>query len=463
MSHLTDGQINIYRIARVLGHCSVDDGQLCDSIKVNPWSKWKPFRHTSPNFVSDQAQMNAASGVQYGFTGPVFTSKAALFSGTPANGAMNYNYERPNVYFRERDFLGYFHRAKPAFMQAVGPIFTLDLMPINPDPVLFYLLLKTGLLANKPFSTTMGIEAPSQKTAVDAGDLDYNICVEDLTFDDGMAGTPLQLIDPSGNYEAYLGVVVDKGSGQEDVRYVEFFEDTYPVEAQTVIHTEMYRVGTQAIATSLQLGDYPAVACARIVYGGFKYFLPVYSRRSFPAKFALKCGGLDNYRAAYRGLCETKDGDFTAELTGADRNKVYLKIRFYNQRGRSLDVLFSNNIKLCLEYTVQSVDLSGGVTSVEDDRGNYITVNRTEETITFQTDVSPVPASVSIPDKDYYEFVFRIDKPFQQDATVETSARLGGSYVNITPKLKFKNGSSDYFKTYGGSTYTFPTFKYTLS
>ena len=69
----------------------------------------------------------------------------------------------------------------------------------------------------------------------------------------------------------------------------------------------------------------------------------------------------------------------------------------------------------------------------------------------------------NILNKDYAEFVFQIDKPFQNDATVDTLARAGGSYVNITPKLKFKNGSSDYFKTYGGSTYTFPTFKYTLS
>jgi hypothetical protein len=464
MSHLIDGQTNVYVIARTLGHCSVDVGQLCTSTKINKFSKAKPFRYNAPNFASDSAQTAALVAAKYGFTGPVFTGKAALFSGTPANGAMNYNYERPNQYCRERDFLNYFHHAQPCFMQAVGRTFTIDLMPINPDPVLFYLLMNyttngsQGLLSNKAFSTESGIDRTN--TAVkDPNDLPCNICIEDLTFADAQGSYNFNLL---GQYAAYLGIVVDKGSGQESVRYVECFESTYPVEEQTTVHDEMYKVGTSSLTTDLPIGTYSAVACAKLNDGSFDYYLPVFSKRSFPAKFTLNCGGLSNYAIEYRGLGETATGNFMAELTGSSVDEVYLKIRFYNKRGRSLDVLVSGNIKICLQYTVQSVDLGGGTTSVEDERGeNYITVDKTKDTVTFYYPNPSDVNSVSIQNNDYAEFVFKIVNPFQNDDTISGLARLAGSYVNITPKVKFKAGTSDFFPVKGNAGY--PTFKYTKS
>jgi hypothetical protein len=71
MAHLTANDLNIYKIARTIGHATVDLGKLCTSIKVNPLSKYKPMyiNKTGADVVD-----NDYSAARFGVFGPAFTS-----------------------------------------------------------------------------------------------------------------------------------------------------------------------------------------------------------------------------------------------------------------------------------------------------------------------------------------------------------------------------------------------------
>ena len=469
MSHLVDGQINVYHIGRTIGHCTTDVGQLCTSKKINPVSKYKPFRYDAPNFASDQAQIAAAVTAKYGLTGPVFTSKAALFAGTPAGGAMNYNYVRPNVHFRERDFLGYFHRAQIPFMQAYGPSMTVDMLRDNPDNFPFYLLLNytsptTFTLSNRAFLKGGGINTRS--TAVDAGDLDYNICVEDLTFDDGMGGNPLQLIDPSHQYQAYLCLVIDRGSGVEQIRYPEFLCSS-PVTEQTQQDNDMWILDTSQISdvtTGVPIGQYPAVACAKITIENLDYYLPVYSRRSYPAKFTLDCGGLGNYKVVYMGISESPDGPFSTSTLTTRADDLYVKVRMYNKSGKQVvlhirdnNVSHENAPKITLSTTVDASNIViGGAAPVNPDawhQGLLPTLDNDEHG-------DPVnPNSITIDADDHGDIVYLVKNIWSVDGGAHQPQLVESGTAVITPKLSFRD-SANYYPLYDRSA-TYPTYTIT--
>ena len=55
--------VSIYDVQRALGSSSPDLGTLCKHSNVNMWAKYKPFRNTTPELMSEQDRRNARFGL----------------------------------------------------------------------------------------------------------------------------------------------------------------------------------------------------------------------------------------------------------------------------------------------------------------------------------------------------------------------------------------------------------------
>ena len=96
-------------VASQIGENSNDVGTLCNSTKVNMWSKWKPIRLNKKVGIT----LSDLEGVNFGIRIPAFTSLANLKSAYAA-GTANYTYSKPrgefyNEPFRLGDFRNYKH------------------------------------------------------------------------------------------------------------------------------------------------------------------------------------------------------------------------------------------------------------------------------------------------------------------------------------------------------------------
>lgn len=81
---ITANNLDIYEIARCLGHCTTDLGHLCTSPKINMWNKWRPLDSTQEDTpLTDTTRK--AKGSSWGLTIPVFTSIASLLNYCQAN------------------------------------------------------------------------------------------------------------------------------------------------------------------------------------------------------------------------------------------------------------------------------------------------------------------------------------------------------------------------------------------
>ena len=105
-------------IAGVLGVQSGDVGELCQSAAINPWSKYKPFRHSSvKGGSSDRASKNYGNDI----------AAVTLLGMQAAARDWAYNKPRGGAYsepFRVLDFDGYDHNA-------VGPTFVFSFPAIK--------------------------------------------------------------------------------------------------------------------------------------------------------------------------------------------------------------------------------------------------------------------------------------------------------------------------------------------
>lgn len=408
MAHLSTNDLNIYKIARTLGHATFDLGQLCLSVKNNPFSKYKPIGAS----VSEQIPDSTYASEHYGLVGKAFNNRDSLF-----NADLSWTYSRPSApYLRIRDFYRYFHDAKPCMMQAMGSSFTLDLVQLSPGSLLFYLLFNSGALANKPFSKDGGINTNSVNGAVDSSDLAYNIAVEDVVFD--MGGNPLTLLD--ANYPSYLGVVIFTTAGA----FVQEIFSTYPIANGNTYQADMFRIS--AASLNLNVGEYVAVACAKQVQDSFTYYLPVHGTSWYPARFTLSVGGISNYKALNMGIATSAVGIFVTSLT-TTQSDIFVKVRLYNYSGKSLTIQISGNTKFQLEVAV-----TGSV--VDSQTEETVNINRTQ-TALLSTDYNS--NDLTIADKGYGDLVYKITNIWSNSSSSGATA-INSGQININPVLKFR-------------------------
>ena len=304
MAHLTKADLNIYKIARTIGHATTDLGKLCTSVKVNRFSRYKPMYGNHDGRLTLTEMQN----VNFGVYGKHYPSAQAMFSATDLSAV----WDGPVApYYRIKDWAaeegtdqnyGYFHYAQNPFMQAMGTRYTIDVVQASPDPIIFYLLFNTSAsyLYNRGFSTVSGIDR-SVQNFVPSGDLPCNIAAEDVWFKSDGLSAPQKLIDTT--YPARLGIIIYRNiSGSQTAEWF----STYDLTTQTSgWQINMYNISTTGIWDTTQggvpLGTYTAIACAKKTNDN-GYYLPVFSVPAFPAKFILDVGGLSNYRYLRAGV-----------------------------------------------------------------------------------------------------------------------------------------------------------------
>ncbi len=446
---LTNDNLNIYKIARTIGHATRDLGKLCKSVKNNMFSRFKPMY--LPNTVQDLANPTAQDYADnhYGVYGGAYY-RDSLFNYTNA-----WVYERPqDPYNRIRDYRGYFHKAVIPFMQANGTEFVVDAVQEEPDSFCFYMLFRDGRYGNKPFKKGVGIDTSTTDTAVPAADLPYNMTIEDLVFDTGAAsgaasGT-VSLLD--NTYHSYLGFVIFNAAGTVKK---ELFSESY-VSKPSEENRSMYIIRTTSLVdptsiATLPIGIYKAIACAKYVgedaYDTF--YMPVYSTSEYPAKFNLNIGGLDKYEVQFIGVCDTNtsSSQFVTALTVATTtDEVFVKVRFRNKSGRQLIILPSglNRPKIGLR-----IAFSGSVSRNGQDP---IPISRNPEYRTTMLrpgeGTTAYSANIIVADKNYVDIVYRIQNIWSEDGTSGSRAIESG---NLTLALSYRLANTNDFTPKAGT------------
>ena len=116
MAALTLADMDIYKIARCIGHATVDLGALCASIKVNMWSKKRPIAVNQDEDLTDTVRKAA----NWGYTITAYNSLANLMAAarTLGVGKPGWGNNKPSAScpkYRMHDFIGYDHDAEPPF------------------------------------------------------------------------------------------------------------------------------------------------------------------------------------------------------------------------------------------------------------------------------------------------------------------------------------------------------------
>ncbi len=387
-------------IQQALGISGVGDlGTLCTSPKINICSKYKPNAAVGYDQPSD-----AILETNHYFLAAVATnSKNALIS-----MALGWTYHGAQApYFRQLDFDRYYNGAPIPFMQANGQSLLLDLVSGNASPALFYMLMTGGALANKPFVAGQGIG--SSGTAVPSNRLDYCIAVEDLGFDSG-GGTYHSLMG------AVLGLVIFQGTTYKGEVW-----SSVPVAELSTRENNMFNVPTNTL--SLAQGTYTAVACAK----QGNYYLPVYNHADYPARFTFVVGGVDSYAQDRIGLALTQGGTYST-LLRTNQSDIYLKMRLYNQTGRSVTLnVRDNRFRVSTHITGSRVDSQ---TSLPVD------IDRTQ----VSQLVSPT-SDPTIADGGYVEMFFGLTNIWSNTAGSSVPAFDSGN-LTIAPSLQFVSGGS---------------------
>lgn len=397
-------------IQQALGISGVGDlGTLCTHANINIFSKYKPNAVTGYDQPSDAVLATN----RYGLAAIATNSRNAL-----ATLALGWTYHGAQApYFRQLDFDRYYNGAVCPFMQANGPQLLVDLVSGNARSAAFYMLMKSGALANKPFVQGGGIG--SSGTAVPSTRLDYCITVEDLGFDSG-----------SGSYHsilgAYLGLVIFSGTTYRG----EVWASTAVAQLGTR-DNNMFLVPVDGI--DIAPGTYTAVACARKSESGLTYYLPVYDDASYPARLTLVVGGVDYYKQDRVGLATTATGSTVTRMT-TTASDIYVKMRLYNNTGSSVTLnVRDGRFILSTRITGTVVDYSG-----------THSIDRT------QTSSLAYPTSdVIVADGGYTDLVFSITNIWSNSAGTSPTLIESGS-LDIAPTLQFyRGGTATDFPLYG--------------
>lgn len=387
-------------IQQALGISGVGDlGTLCQHPNINIFSKFKPNAVTGYDQPSDATLATN----RYGLAAVATNSKNALIS-----MALGWTYHGAQApYFRQLDFDRYYNGAPIPFMQANGQSLLLDLVSGNASPALFYMLMTAGALANKPFVAGQGIG--SSGTAVPSNRLAYCISVEDLGFDSG-GGTYHSLMG------AYLGLVIFQGTTYKCEVW-----SSVPVAELSQRENNMFNVPTNTL--SLAQGTYTAVACAK----QGNYYLPVYNHADYPARFTFVVGGVDSYAQDRIGLALTQGGTYST-LLRTNQSDIYLKMRLYNQTGRSITLnVRDNRFRVSTRITGSRVDSQ---------TSQSVSIDRTQVSQLVSPTSDPV-----IADGGYVEMFFGLTNIWSNTAGSSVPAFDSGD-LTIVPSLQFVSGGS---------------------
>lgn len=394
-------------IQKALGLDTGNLGILCTAGQINIFSRYKPNALTWANPTDEQIET-----ARYNLWGQATSNRASL-----ASMAMGWTYNAalPPRY-RQLDFHRYYNGAVCPFMQANGQSLLIDLVSGNAAPAAFYLLMRSGALANKPFVQGSGIG--SSGTAVPSTRLDYCMTVEDLGFSDN--GTFHSLMG------AYLGLVIFSGTTYRGEVWASTAVAQLPVR-----DNNMFIVPTDDI--NIAPGTYTAVACARKSESGLTYYLPVYNDASYPARFTLVVGGVDYYKQQAVGLATTATGSTVTRLTTIDSN-IYVRMRLYNNTGSSVTLNVRDG------RFVLSTRITGTVT-------DYIGTSEIDRT---QTSELVYPTSdITVADGGYGDMVFQLRNIWSNTAG-SNPRQIESGEVTVAPTLQFyRGGTMTDFPLYG--------------
>lgn len=399
MAPVRDGDIR-----QALGESSGDIGVLCTSSHINIFSKRKPTEFTGYDKPTD----SALETIRYGLSAIATSVKSGL-----ATMSLAWTYHGAQApYFREHDFDGYYNAAPVPFMQANGSSIVIDLVGSSPAPALFYMLMASGALANKPFSTESGIGRSGN--AVPAGLLGNCICVEKIGFDEG-GGTYHSILG------AYLGIVVFSGT-----TYVGEAWASVPVAISSTRDNNMFIVPTSGL--QLSMGEYTAVACAKKTEDGHTFYMPVYDDGNYPTRFALVVGGVGYYNQRRVGVSDDADG-FPTRLLTTTASTVYLTMRLTNNSRATLNLAVGSNAKFTLVCPVRG--------TVTDFQGEH----SIERTITVVGIYRPTTAQ-TVAVGGYVDLVYQLTNIWSTDGTTQPQLIESGSLV-LSPTLKYY-GTDEY-------------------
>ena len=389
-------------IQLALGVSTGDLGTLCTHANINKFAKYKPT--SIQGYTSPTAAQLAAAG--YGLRAVATNSKTAL-----RTMSLGWTYDGAAApYFRQLDFDGYYNGAPIPFMQANGQTLLVDLISGNTTPAVFYMMMNAGYLRNKNFVAGGGI---GNSNAVPSGYDAYCICVEDLGFDSG-GGSMHSMMG------GVVGLVIFNGTSVAAEIWSSKAVDDYNQR-----YNEMYSVPTSGL--SLGAGTYTAVACCK-VSDGLTYYLPVYDDANYPARFTLEVGGLSSYKQARTGLSTSQSGTYSTMLN-SNADDIFVKMKFYNQTGRSVTLNNVTNGRFILSTRVQG-------SRVDMQTGNTISIDRT------QTSSLVLPTSdPTIADGSYVEMVFKILNIWSNTAGSQVPAFTSGS-LDISPSIQFYSGGT---------------------
>ena len=386
-------------IQQALGVSSGDLGTLCTSPKINVFSKYKPNAAVGVDQPSD----DIIATNRYFLAAVATNSRNALIS-----MALGWTYHGAQApYFRQLDFDRYYNGAPVPFMQANGQSLLLDLVSGNASPALFYMLMTAGALSNKPFVAGQGIG--SSGTAVPSNRLAYCIAAEDLGFDSG-GGTYHSLMG------AVLGLVIFQGTTYKGEVW-----SSVPVAELSQRENNMFNVPTNTL--SLAQGTYTAVACAK----QGNYYLPVYNHADYPTRFTFVVGGVDSYAQDRVGLATTQGGTYST-LLRTNLSDIYLKMRLYNQTGRSITLnVRDNRFRVSTRITGSRVDSQ---------TSQSVSIDRTQVSQLISPTSDP-----TIADGGYVEMIFGLTNIWSNTAGSSVPAFDSGN-LTIVPSLQFVSGGS---------------------
>ena len=406
-------------IQKALGTDLTDVISLCKHPNIKMFARYKPCAYEGEETPTQQQYADNCFFVKAVAT----TNKNSLYS-----MALGWTYEGAGQYCRQLDFDGYYNDPKIPFMQANGSTLVVDLISGNANPAMFYMFMRTGALANKPFSASSGIATSG--TAVPSNRLAYCMTIEDIGFYDGSAIHGIL----DANATAKLGLVVfDTGGTYKGEVWA-----TRKVEILSTRYNEMFLVATDSIG--LAPGTYTAVACCQLtdLGGGLIYYLPVFNDADYPARFPLVVGGIDYYKQDRQGISLSDSSGWANDISynGNSQSDIYVKMYLYNQTGRSVTLNVRDN-RFALSTKVSTIN------PVVDSRGSH-TFERT------QTSQLWLPTSdVTVASGGYAELIFKITNIWGESAGSSPTLIESGKLL-VEPTLQFvSGGTSTDFPLYG--------------
>jgi len=404
-------------IQQALGTSEKDLGALCTHANIKMFARYKPCVYEG--YESPTQQQYADN--YYFVKAVATTNKNSLYS-----MALGWTYEGAQApYFRQLDFDGYFNNPPIPFMQANGSTLLVDLISGNANPALFYMFMRTGALANKPFSASGGIATSG--TAVASNRLAYCMTIEDLGFYDGSAIHGI--LDATTT--AKLGLVIFDTSGT----YKAEVWASHKVEISSTRYNEMFNVPTDSL--NLVPGTYTAVACCQLtdLGGGLIYYLPVFNDASYPARFTFEVGGFSNYTQQRWGI-SISEATSSDQLLTTKLDDVYVTMRFYNKSGSAITIGRGSNAKFTCVTEFSGTIVRNGVTQ---------TIDRTVANGKAHRTATILPsngASITIQPDTYGELLYKVEKIWSLDGT-SGGQQLDSGSVSVKSSIYY-NGAEEF-------------------